>query len=151
MFFFVVVSTAIETPLKFLFSSFSVVGLVTGMGVLLTVLVFSVEVVGFGVVDIVEERLLKMIGSVTLGVCVVNNCLLIVDGFIISGWGLLKLFGMIWLNIVGLVFITFCPNTGDPAPLFCGTFDWVFPNCSAKFFRSFSNWFNDWSSRRFAF
>ena len=161
MFFFVVVSTGIETPLKFLFSSFSVVGLVTGIGLFLTVLVSSVEVVGCGVVrllvvlgcgvvDIVEEGLVKMIGSVTLGVCVVNNCLLIVVCFVISGWGLLKLFGMIWLNIVGLVFITFCPNTGDPAPLFCGTFDWVFP-ISAKFFRSFLNWFNDWSSRRFAF
>ena len=76
----------------------------------------------------------------------VNNCLFDVVCVVIPGLGVLNLLRLIWLNVVGLILFTSCPNTGDPAPVFCGTFDWVIPNCSAKFFRSFSNWFNNWSS-----
>ena len=129
LFFLVVVSTGIETPLEFLFSSLSVVGLVTDIVVLLTVLVFGVlvdgcgvvrllVVLGCGVVDVVEEGLLEMRGSVTLGFLVVNNCLLDVVCVVIPGLGVLNLLRLIWLNVVGLILFTPCLNTGDPAPLF---------------------------------
>ena len=104
VFFLVVVSTGIETPLEFLFSSLSGVGAVNGMVVVLAVVILVVEVVCccvagllavLGVVDIVEEGWLKMMAGVTLGFCVVINCLLDVVCVGISGWGLLKLFGII--------------------------------------------------------
>ena len=83
MFFFVVVST----PFEFLFSSRLVVGVLTGMSVILTGVILGVEVVGWGVicllvvvcggvVDVVGEGLLEMSGGVTRGFSVVINRLL---------------------------------------------------------------------------
>ena len=90
VFFLVVVSSCIETPLEFLFSSLSVVGVV----------VFVVGVVGCGragflcffgrgVVYRVEGGLLKILSYSWF--CVVNNCLLVVVWVGILGWGLSKL------------------------------------------------------------
>ena len=129
VFFFVVVSIGIETPFEILSSSLSVVGVVTAMVVLLTVLAFVSEVVSCGlvaflvvfgraVVDRVEEGVLKIMGGVIIGFAVVNNCLLIVVCVVIPGLGVLNLFRLIWLNVVGLILFTSCPNTGDPAPIF---------------------------------
>ena len=123
------VSFGIETPFKFLSSSLSVVGVVTAMVVLLTVLAFVSEVVSCGivaflvvfgraVVDRVEEGVLKIMGGVIIGFAVVNNCLLIVVCVVIPGLGVLNLFRLIWLNVVGLIIFTSCPNKGDPAPIF---------------------------------
>ena len=92
VFFLVVVSSCIETPLEFLFSSLSVVGVV----------VFVVGVVGRGragflcffgrgVVYRVEGGLLRILNVLTLGFCVVNNCLLVVVWVGILGCGLSKL------------------------------------------------------------
>ena len=131
VFFFVVVSFGIETPFKFLSSSLSVVRsstmvvTTTAMVELLTVLAFVSEVVSSGlvgflvvfgrpVVDRVEEGVLK----ITLGFAVVKNCLLVVVCVVISGLGVLNLFRLIWLNVVGLIIFTSCPNKGDPAPIF---------------------------------
>ena len=161
VFLFVVVST----PFEFLFSSCLVVGELTGMFVILTEVILGLEKMGWGVVcllvvvcrgvvDVVVEGLLEMSGCITLGFCVVSNWLVSIVCVTIPDLGLLKLFGMIWFKVVGLILFTSCLNKGGAAPLFWGTilaFNWVFPNWTAKFSRSFSNWFNDWSSRRFAF
>ena len=137
-------------------------GVVIGVAEVLTGVIFGVKLVCWGVIcllvvfglDVVNvdgAGRLKFMGPVTLGLCVVINCFLVIDSAVISDLGVFDLSWVIWLNAVGLQLFAPCPDNKDPAPLFCGTFDWVFPNRTAKFSRSFSNWFNDWSSRRFAF
>ena len=128
-------------------------GELTGMFVILTGVMLGVENIGWGVfcllvvvcrgvVDVVVEGLLEMSGCITFGVWVVINCLLSVVCVVIPCLGLLKLFGMIWLNAVGLILFTSCLNKGGAAPLFWGTilaFNWVFLNWTAKFFKSIVN------------
>ena len=88
---------------------------------LLTVLAFVSEVVSSGLVgflvvfgrafvDRVEEGVLKIMGGVIIGFDVVNNCLIIVVCVVIPGLGVLNLFRLIWLNVVGLILFTSCPN-----------------------------------------
>jgi hypothetical protein len=155
----------VSTPFEFLFSSCLVVGELTGMFVILTGVILGIEKIGLGVVfplvvvcrgvvDVVVAGLLEMSGCTTLGFCVVNNWLVSVVCVRIPDLGLLKLLGMIWFKVVGLILFTSCLNKGGAAPLFWGTilaFNRVFLNWTAKFFISFANWFKDWSSRRFAF
>ena len=92
--FLVVVSTGIETPLEFLFSSFLslIVVVVVGVCVVLTVVVLCVVVVG------VVDGLLKMAKGVTFGFVNVG-CDFGVTGkgcdLGVTGFRLLKLFGRI--------------------------------------------------------
>jgi len=175
----VVVSNGIETlvfeskVLEFLSFSFSVVDEI-GVGVVLIVVLLVVVgmvlvgvvrllvVLGGGLTVVVGEGLLKMVKGVTFGLCVVIACLVNV-GFGALGLVLSKLFGRIFVLVkltkftsllVGLVLLTSCTNK-LVVPLFCELnvpiLVWGFPNWASKFLRSFSNWSNDWSSRRFAF
>ena len=58
------------------------------------------------------------------------------------------------MKVDGLLLVTSFPNTGAPGTGFWGmklVFDWPLANWDSKFFKSVSNWFNDFASSLLAF
>ena len=163
--FLVVVSTGIETPLEFLFSSF--LSITVEVAVVLLVVVICVVLVGaisWVVVGAAVLGLLKTVKGVTLGLVNVGWDIGVTGkGFDlgVTGFRFLKLFGRIWLNVGCFLLDTSCPkeplidligtksgcvspvvNTEAPPP----PPPWFVDSWAPKLFRSASNWLSDCSS-----